>query len=596
MEYYRNLVDFYTLQSDVVKSEQCKIDCELYRKAFYNKEMWAIGMYDSSSKMQSGILSGNLAEFGDFNQCINIEVNIENGTAFRGKHVLVTLSGYIMFTPFPFQIQHGLPMEQFPYLNYPRRPLPSHRWAICVPDSCNLDEIVSHLKLYMARDNFTSISEAIENTLDSQWELRDYDWITISVFIVIGVLLVVQTTYDTYLHYTKKKTKHWSLTAFSALSNGRRLVATSNRPELLPCLDGIRCICMAWILLGHETESTMLTPSLIAAILCHISIIRLIGTGPMYQTSMKGLDINCRNNWWQSLLYVSNYVDTYKICVPQSWYLCVDTQLQWLSPLLLLPVVWWKKCAYYLFGILAIVGTGVVWYIAYDNKLIPNAEPSEYLALYHTATHCRITPWVMGHALAYFIYQNRNKKFNIPMWLATLLWVLALSLGAYATFGMYPIGLPDYEYNRPYMSYYMAMSTLFYCLASSWIIFACIFNYGGIMNWFLSLPMWQVLSKLSYAMFLTHFALQMAFHATIKTPTWFSKINLFYSFCGLTGTTLVVALIWTLSFEMPFMVIDAQVFRKNVSKSAPQNQMTLPTIAVPKNESASSNNGNGSSL
>lgn len=75
-------------------------------------------MYDSSSKMQSGILSGNLADFGDFNQCINLEVNMENGTVIRGKHVLITLSGYVMFTPFPFQIQHGLPMEQFPYLNY----------------------------------------------------------------------------------------------------------------------------------------------------------------------------------------------------------------------------------------------------------------------------------------------------------------------------------------------------------------------------------------------------------------------------------------------------------------------------------------------
>lgn len=67
------------------------------------------------------------------------------------------------------------------FSHQPRRPLPSHRWAICVPDSCNLDEIVSHLKLYMNRDNFTKISEAIENTLDSQWGLRDYDWITLYV-------------------------------------------------------------------------------------------------------------------------------------------------------------------------------------------------------------------------------------------------------------------------------------------------------------------------------------------------------------------------------------------------------------------------------
>ncbi|XP_044729326.1 uncharacterized protein LOC123292678 [Chrysoperla carnea] len=191
--FYRNLLDFYTLKSDAIKSEQCKSDCEIYRKSFYNKEMWAIGMFDSSSKMQSGFLSGNLAELGDFNQCINIQVIKENGTAIRGKHVLISISGYVLFTPYPFQLQAGYPMIQLPYLNYinktlynikflksehiTRQPQPSHQWAICVPDSCNLHEIVTHLKLYMERDNFTRITDASEQTLDSQFHLRDYDWI-----------------------------------------------------------------------------------------------------------------------------------------------------------------------------------------------------------------------------------------------------------------------------------------------------------------------------------------------------------------------------------------------------------------------------------
>ncbi|XP_044729327.1 nose resistant to fluoxetine protein 6-like [Chrysoperla carnea] len=269
-----------------------------------------------------------------------------------------------------------------------------------------------------------------------------------------------------------------------------------------------------------------LTPALIATILCDISIIRLMGSGPGFQLRIDRLVDTCEKNWWLSLLYVSNYVDVRNICLPQSWYLSADTQLYWLSPLLLLPVVWWKKCSYYLFGIITIVGTAVVWFIVYDKQLIPNAKPSDYLSAYHTATHTRICPWVIGHALAYFIYQNRNKKFNIPMWLATLLWVLALSLGAYSMFGMYPITELDYEYDRAYVSYFMAMSTVFYCLAISWIIFSCIFGYGGIVNWFLSLPMWQPLSRLTYSMYITHFTLQLALHAGVKTPIWFSKMHL----------------------------------------------------------------------
>lgn len=59
----------------------------------------------------------------------------------------------------------------------PRRQQPSHRWVICVPDSCYLHEVVEHLKLYMERDNFTRITDSREQTLDSQFHLRDYDWI-----------------------------------------------------------------------------------------------------------------------------------------------------------------------------------------------------------------------------------------------------------------------------------------------------------------------------------------------------------------------------------------------------------------------------------
>lgn len=68
--------------------------------------------------MQSGFLSGNLADYGDFNQCINIEVNVKNGTTIRGKHILIAIAGYVMFSPFPFQAQRGIPMLQLPYLNY----------------------------------------------------------------------------------------------------------------------------------------------------------------------------------------------------------------------------------------------------------------------------------------------------------------------------------------------------------------------------------------------------------------------------------------------------------------------------------------------
>lgn len=42
------------------------------------------------------------------------------------------------------------------------------------------------------------------------------------------------------------------LTAFSALSNGKKLLTINNSPSQLKCLDGLRFLSMMWVVLGHS--------------------------------------------------------------------------------------------------------------------------------------------------------------------------------------------------------------------------------------------------------------------------------------------------------------------------------------------------------
>lgn len=44
-----------------------------------------VSVFDSSSKVPSGILNGNLAEYGAYTQCLNIYENTEYGP-IRGRH------------------------------------------------------------------------------------------------------------------------------------------------------------------------------------------------------------------------------------------------------------------------------------------------------------------------------------------------------------------------------------------------------------------------------------------------------------------------------------------------------------------------------
>lgn len=48
----------------------------------------------------------------------------------------------------------------------------------------------------------------------------------------------------------------------------------------------------------------------------------------------------------------------------------------------------------------------------------------------------------------------------------------------------------------------------------------------GIVNWFLSLPIFTILSKLSYTMYLVHFTVIYVNVFQIRSPIWFSNYDM----------------------------------------------------------------------
>lgn len=105
--------------------------------------------------------------------------------------------------------------------------------------------------------------------------------------------------------------------------------------------------------------------------------------------------------------------------------------------------------------------------------------------------------------------------------LVLLLWGISLALLYVCVFEGYDLSIG--EYDRLANAFYLALVPPTWALAVSWIVFACIIDYGGKklncdlatwkitflsiigpINWFLSLPVFQVLSKLTYCIFLIH--------------------------------------------------------------------------------------------
>lgn len=47
---------------------------------------------------------------------------------------------------------------------------------------------------------------------------------------------------------------HEILIAFSVISNTKKIIKSSKNPEQLLCLNGVKAISMAWVIIGHEYE------------------------------------------------------------------------------------------------------------------------------------------------------------------------------------------------------------------------------------------------------------------------------------------------------------------------------------------------------
>ncbi|VVD05419.1 unnamed protein product [Leptidea sinapis] len=74
-------------------------------------------------------------------------------------------------------------------------------------------------------------------------------------------------------------------------------------------------------------------PLLASVVLLQSTVFHWISDGPHW-TVMGNAVETCRVRWWSTLLQIQNYVKPVEICLPQSWYLSMDTQLVFISPVI----------------------------------------------------------------------------------------------------------------------------------------------------------------------------------------------------------------------------------------------------------------------
>ncbi|XP_063927799.1 nose resistant to fluoxetine protein 6-like [Zophobas morio] len=306
-----------------------------------------------------------------------------------------------------------------------------------------------------------------------------------------------------------------------------------------------------------------LTAPFALVVLFSATLLKYMGSGPKWPLISLYFQQNCEDYWWSTLLYVQNYVNVSNMCVGQTWSLNIDMQLYIVSPVVLFALWKYPKLGLSILGLCCLVFMGVSAYEAWDNDLaailsnLHTTHANDYHNKYYLRTHTRATPYVVGLVLGFFLFKLKHKEITLKLnqWVVWVAWgacfatLLGCVLGGHST-------LRGPEYDRWGNVSHITFVRNLWSLANAWIIIACCNGYGGPVNWFLSLPIFQVLNRFAYGIYLTHVTFLYVIAYGRHWPDYFSVFNMAYQFWGTLWFSTGLTALLMFMIEFPMIIVE----------------------------------------
>jgi peptidoglycan/LPS O-acetylase OafA/YrhL len=291
-----------------------------------------------------------------------------------------------------------------------------------------------------------------------------------------------------------------------------------------------------------------LTPSVGVMYLVTITIFRFLGSGPTWSLIANFMKDACKKKWWEFFLYVQNYTDPDNMCVNPMWYLSADMQMFILAPLVLIPTSLFirkhfKATIWALMG-LTVLSVVIPMLIRY---FVDEAAGNIYTA------HERFNNFLIGITFGAFMRMKKHKPSIFSSWANFALWVVVIVVSLFFNIYWHDV-LNNYDLLK--YTLFMGFYRPVWCSCLVFMVYSCYHNQGGLIQWFLTRPAFQILGRMSYSMYVLHFLVEIYAGGTLKTNVYFSNYFLFYNWCGHIIVTMIIAFFWVLAFEFPMLTID----------------------------------------
>ncbi|XP_045514399.1 O-acyltransferase like protein-like isoform X2 [Pieris brassicae] len=523
--------------------------------------------------------------------------------------------------------------------------------ALCIPKACTTSEVLNKVGNITTlglqyEDNLCRLPN------DKHWVTADYIAIVVFSTFGLIILLSTTYDLHHIFYLKKAFNDKNMFRIFSAFTNLSMLCNLTNKRASLQCLDGIRAIAIFWVIIGHAFVASNITafnfldiqewlssiksiwitgapitvdtffmisglllvytsmpkytslgllknlhvfylsrllrmfPVLALAVLFEASLYNRISDGAFWHVAGNGVH-TCRALWWSTLLHLQNFVNPLAECLPVTWYLAIDVQLHIISPIVLF---WLLRGSKRTSWTALIIGFLVSIAIATTYIFLTDVHRN-YFVYYYVNVLVRSPPFFVGMIVGYCLRVYRDRELNISTILSacmTTISLVLLCLVIYVNF------LKDYSAhsknwaNSSVANIIDSFTRSIWSAALGWIIFMCVNGYGGPINKFLSMDMWKIASRISYAMYIIHFSVINAYFSSMVENHYFTVGTTVFIFFSCSVVTVVVSILLTGLIEIPFSIL----FKHMLDKVSVNYEKPLVKPSRPVEIENSNSNGN----
>ncbi|XP_071547734.1 nose resistant to fluoxetine protein 6-like isoform X2 [Panulirus ornatus] len=313
----------------------------------------------------------------------------------------------------------------------------------------------------------------------------------------------------------------------------------------------------------------------------------------------------CRHSWWMDVTFISNLVFPYisqmgkkdegATCLPHCWYTSVDMQLYLVMPLLILPLYFWPRKGTVLLGVWTLASLIIpsvivgVYHTWPSSLLVQDPEAMlEYNHKVYLMPWCRAGPYLVGVWAGYIIHRARESPTLSRLQPGQVVfgWTSAVGVALAVLFGIVRYNFAGLPSQVAHMSLveavvYGGLHRAAWGAAVAWVVLACHWGYGGPIDWFLSYPLWQPLSRLTYSIYLTSLPIQfMLLYSTTRT-TYFSHIIKVEETCGVLFIVFLASVLLSLVSESPILALEKLVLQPSKTPVKAEEQLkedVSPTV------------------